>query len=279
MSGKARWRRVSNDELDEVIERLSTWDCPPGGAVRHMFPLATIETRGAYVVRVAEHGTGWAAAIVLPGHLIVPCGAPQVIAAAGLPQRRWRHVVGDAGAAEPLLERYGRDPQLIVHIQRFQTVAAGQVPSDAEVPDPGLRRAVRADIDGLAELAVQLHIDDEYGPHPGRAGLRAYRQRMESAIRQGSVFCVGEPGDPLLKIERSVDSDRYGVQLSGVCVRPDARGEGLGTASVATAVRQALRDRSGPVSLHVRADNEPALRTYARAGFVDQEEWRLAVRS
>lgn len=279
MSGKARWRRISNDEVDEVVKRLATWECPPGGAVRHMFPLATIETRGAYVIRVAEQGRGWAAAIVLPGHLIVPCGDSDVIAAAGLPQRRWRHVVGDAGAADPLLERYGRDPQLIVHVQRFQSVAAERVPSEDEVPNPGLRQAVRADVEGLAELAVQLHIDDEYGPHPGRAGLRAYRQRMESAIRQGSVYCVGEPGDPLLKIERSVDSDRYGVQLSGVCVRPDARGQGLGTGSVATAVREALRDRSGPVSLHVRADNEPALRTYDRAGFVDQEEWRLAVRS
>ncbi|MDQ4129927.1 MAG: hypothetical protein M3133_02870, partial [Actinomycetota bacterium] len=156
MSRKARWRRVSDDELDEVVHRLSTWECPPGGAVRHMFPHATIETRGAYVVRVAEDGRSWAASIVLPGHLIVPCGDPDVIAAAGLPQRRWRHVVGDAGAAGPLLERYGRDPQLIGHVQRFQTVDSERVPSEEEVPDPGLRLAVPADVDGLAELAVQL---------------------------------------------------------------------------------------------------------------------------
>lgn len=279
MSGQARWRRVSNDELPAVVERLTTWPCPAGGEVRHMFPLATIETRGAYVVRVAEQGQDWAAAIVLAGHLIVPCGDPRVIAAAGMPQRRWRHVVGDADAAEPLLQRWGRDPELVVHTQRYQTIDDERVPSEDEVANPGLRRAVRADVNGLAELAVQLHIDDEYGPHPGRAGLRAYRQRMESAVRQGSVYCVGEPGEPLVKIERSVDSDRYGVQLSGICVRPDARGRGLGLAAVTTAVREALNERSGPVSLHVRADNEPALRTYARAGFVDREEWRLAVRS
>ncbi len=279
MSGHARWRRISHDEVDEVVERLVTWPCRPGGEVRHMFPLTTIENRGPEVVRVAEHGEGWAAAIVLAGHLIVPCGDADVIAAAGMPQRRWRHVVGDAGAAEPLLQRWGHDPELVVHIQRFQTVDLERVPGEDEIPDPGLRRAVRADVNGLAELAVQLHIDDEYGPHPGRAGLRAYRQRMESAVTTGSVYCVGEPGDPLLKIERSVDSDRYGVQLSGVCVRPDRRGKGLGSASVATAVRQAYAERSGPVSLHVRADNEPAMRTYARAGFVDQEEWLLAVRS
>lgn len=279
MSGPARWRRVSSDELDAVVERLTTWPCPAGGAVRHMFPLATIETRGASVVRVVEHGEDWAAAIVLPGHLVVPCGDSGAIAAAGLPQRRWRLVVGDAAAADALLGCWGRDPELVVHAQRFQTVDVERVPNEDDVRDPGLRQAVQADVDGLAELAVQLHIDDEYGPHPGRAGLRAYRQRMESAVAHGSVYCIGEPGDPLLKIERSVDSDRYGVQLSGICVRPDVRGDGLGVASVTAAVRAALSERSGPVSLHVRADNEPALRTYARAGFVDREEWRLAVRS
>jgi ribosomal protein S18 acetylase RimI-like enzyme len=77
-----------------------------------------------------------------------------------------------------------------------------------------------------------------------------------------------------------VDSARYGVQLAGIVVRPRRRREGLGFRAVAAAVRSALADHPGrPLALHVRADNLRALRVYERAGFVDREEWRLAVRS
>ena len=52
-------------------------------------------------------------------------------------------------------------------------------------------------------------------------------------------------------------------------------------AAVAAAVRAAMVEgpRSRPISLHVRADNAPALTAYRAAGFVDREPWRLAVRS
>jgi len=61
----------------------------------------------------------------------------------------------------------------------------------------------------------------------------------------------------------------------------EARGQGLGRAAVAAAVRGALLEgsRDRRISLHVRADNQAALRAYAAAGFVDREPWRLAVRS
>ena len=78
-----------------------------------------------------------------------------------------------------------------------------------------------------------------------------------------------------------MSSRRWGVQLAGIVVDPAHRGQGLGTAMVATAVREALAGRvtqGSPVTLHVRADNDAALRAYATAGFVDHEAWRLAVR-
>ncbi|MGH3443306.1 MAG: GNAT family N-acetyltransferase [Nitriliruptorales bacterium] len=274
-----RWRRVSDGDVDVVVERLATWPCAPGGEVRHMFALETIRERGPSVVRVASNREGWAAAIVLPRQVVVPCGDAPVIADAGIPNRTWRLVVGDAAAADALLHRWGaHEPNLVVHAQRFMVVDPAQVPPAADLPDPGLRRARPADVDGLAELAVELHVEDGYGGDPGRAGRRAYRRRMERAIQRGSVWTVGEVGSPLVKIERAVDSDRYGVQLSGIVVREEERRHGLGRAAVATAVRGALAERGGPVALHVRADNEVALRAYRAAGFVDAEEWRLAVR-
>ncbi len=277
---RTRWRRVRTDEVADVAHMLETWPCSAGGAARHMFVLSTLRSNGPSVMRVAEWRGRSAVCVVLPDQLIVPAGDPQVLARAGVPNRGWRIMVGDAAAVDVLLERWGSDPSMVVHRQRFQLVDPDRVPDAEAIPDPGLRAARREDVPGLAELAVQLHVDDGYGPHPGRSGHRAYRDRMERAVRASTVVCVGPPGDPLIKIERAVDCDDYGVQLAGICVRRDRRAEGLGRASVTAAVRDALHRHPGrPVALHVRADNRVALRTYATAGFVDREEWRLAVRT
>lgn len=246
-----------------------------------MFALSAIESFGAEAVRLAADDERWAAAIVFPGRLVVPCGDAEAIADAGVPTRRWRLLVGDVAAGDALLAGVGDDPQLIVHDQRFLLVEPDLVPSAAELPDPGLRRAEPADLPKLAALAVRLHIDDRFGPDPGRVGERGYRQRLEQTVRQGLVSCVGPIGDPVFKLERSVSSRRWGVQLAGIVADPDVRARGLGRAAVAAAVRAAMVEgpRTRPISLHVRADNRPALTAYAAAGFVDREAWRLAVRS
>lgn len=281
MRRRLRWRRVRSGELETIAERLASWPSPAGGAVRHMFPLSTIETMGAEALRIAADEHRWAVAVVFPGRLLVPCGDAEAVALAGPPSRRWRLLVGDVATGDAVLSASGRDPALIVHDQRFLSIDHDRVPDEAQVGDPGLRRAQPEDLDALARLAVRLHIDDQFGPDPGPGGLRGYRQRLEQTLRQGMVFCVGPPGAPVCKVERSVSSHRWGVQLAGIVVDPAHRGGGLGAAATAAAVRQALRDgpASRPVSLHVRARNTPALRAYARAGFVDRERWRLAVRS
>ena len=258
MRRRLRWRRVRSGELETIASRLADWPAPAGGAVRHMFALSTIETMGADALRIAADDHRWAVAVVFPGRLLV----------------------GDVEAGDAILSRTGEDPSLIVHDQRFLSIDHDRVPDEAQVPDPGLRRAEPADLDVLARLAVRLHVDDEFGADPGPGGLRGYRQRLEQTVAQGMVWCVGPLGAPICKVERSVSSHRWGVQLAGIVVDAEHRGSGLGTAAVAGAVRQALRDgpSSRPVSLHVRAQNTPALRAYARAGFVDRESWRLAVR-
>ena len=268
-------------ELETVTARLAAWPSDAGGEARHMFALSTIEAMGVEALRIAADDTRWAVAVVFPGRLLIPCGDAERTASAGPPTRRWRLMVGDVAAGDAILQRTGHDPALIVHDQRFLSVDHDRVPDEAELPDPGLRRAEMADLDALARLAVRLHVDDEFGPDPGPGGLRGYRQRLQETVRQGMVWCVGPVGAPVCKLERSVSSHRWGVQLAGIVVDPDQRGTGLGTAAVATAVRDALRDggSSRTVSLHVRARNVPALRAYARAGFVDREAWRLAVRS
>jgi len=275
-----RWRTLTAGEVETTITRLETWPCEPGGAVRHMFALSALEANGARSLRVAGDEHGWAAAVVFPGRLVVPCGDAEVVRRAGAPTRRWRLMVGDAAAGDAILAN-GHEPELRVHHQRFMTVDHERVPDANDVVDPGLRPAVPADVEVLAALAVRLHIDDQFGPDPGRVGLRGYAKRIAEGVERGLVSCVGPVGAPVCKIERSVSSRRYGVQLAGIVVAPEARGEGLGTGAVAAAVRQAAGGwpAGRPISLHVRADNAPAIRAYERAGFVDREEWRLAVRA
>jgi ribosomal protein S18 acetylase RimI-like enzyme len=281
MRRRLRWRRATTGELETIAARLADWPANPSGAARHMFALSAIETHGADALKLAANDELWAVAVVFPGRLVVPCGDPEAIERAGSPSKRWRLMVGDLAAGDAVLASTSPDPALIVHDQRFFTVDRERVPDEAELPDPGLRRAETADIPRLAELAVQLHVDDEFGPDPGRVGLRGYRQRLESTVPQGLVYCVGPVGAPILKLERSVSSHRWGVQLAGIVAAPEARREGLGRAAVAAAVRTALKEgtRERVVSLHVRAENAPAHAAYRAAGFVDREAWRLAVRS
>jgi ribosomal protein S18 acetylase RimI-like enzyme len=281
MKRRLRWRRTTAGELETVAARLAAWPACPSGGARHMFALSAIESYGAEPLRLAADDELWAAAVVFPGRLVVPCGDAEAIERAGTPSKRWRLLVGDLAAGDALLARTAPDPGLIVHDQRFFTVERDRVPDEAELPDPGLRRAETADIPRLAELAVQLHVDDRFGPNPGRVGLRGYRQRLESTVPQGLVYCVGPLGAPVFKLERSVSSHRWGVQLAGIVAAPESRRAGLGRAAVAAAVRAALREgtRDRVVTLHVRADNAPAHAAYRAAGFVDREAWRLAVRS
>jgi uncharacterized protein len=281
MRRRLRWRRVGAGERETVVARLADWPAPAGGAARHMFALSAVESFGVEPLRIAADDHRWGLAVVFPGRLLVPCGDPEAIAAAPPPTRRWRLLVGDRAAGDAALSRVGREPSLIVHDQRFLLVDPDRVPDEAALPDPGLRRAETADLDALAGLAVRLHVDDRFGPDPGRVGLRGYRDRLAVTVRQGMVWCVGPVGAPVFKLERSVSSRRWGVQLAGIVADPSVRGSGLARAAVATAVRDAVREgpRDRAVSLHVRADNAPALRAYAAAGFVDREAWRLAVRS
>jgi ribosomal protein S18 acetylase RimI-like enzyme len=277
---RVRWRQVTPGEVQTVTSRLLAPIDDTVGLVRHMYLLSVLESSGPSALRVATLGSEWALAAVFPGRLLVPAGSRELLAAAGEPTRRWRLVVGDRGACDAML----RDADLTaatVHDQLLLLVDRARVPDVAQVPDAGARRAVRDDVPALARLAVQLHVADQYGPDPGRAGLRGYARRIGESVDRGLVWCVGPRGAPIAKLERSVSSRRWGVQLSGIVIDEPYRGMGIGTRLVAQAVRHAIagRETRSPITLHVRDGNDAALRAYAAAGFVGSEPWRVAVRA
>lgn len=249
------------------------------GPARHMFALACLDGMGAEIARVVDDGQRWALCVVHPGATLVPTGDPELLARAGPPTQRWRLLIGDVAASLPMLADEAVPVDVRVHHQRFMLVDAARVPDTSDLPDPGLRRAQPADIDGVTRLAVRLHVDDEFGDRVSRAGRRGYRRRVATNVERGLTWVCGPIGDPVAKLDRSVASRRWGVQLAGIVVDPDRRGSGVGRALVAAAVRDALTWAPGtPVSLHVRAANTAAIRAYLAAGYVDVEEWRLAVR-
>lgn len=279
-----RWRRPRPGELAEVVTLLEGWPAPAGGAVRHLFPLAAIDSAGEGMVRLTgapdelrEEGGARLGVVVRVGRdVLAVAGDAGTIARAVGPGPTWRLLVGDVLAADALLARGVRGGRT-VHDQRYLVADVGAVPDARQVPDPGVRRGEPADVEALADLAVRLHIDDDFGPDPGPAGRRGYRERLAVSVRSGVVDVVGPVGAPIAKLERSVDHPRYGVQLAGIVVDPTHRGQGIGRGIVAVATRRALEQGARPVTLHTRAENSPALAAYDAAGFRVVEPWRLAV--
>ena len=286
-----RWRRPRAEEVLALVGALESWAAPAGGAVRHLLPLAAIDTGGADVLRItgsvdavddgAPPGVG--VAVRVGRDVLAVAGDAGAIARAVGPMPTWRLLVGDVAAADAFLARGTRTHTAVAHDQRYLAVDPTAVPDDATVEDPGVRRAEEADLEVLADLAVQLHVDDGFGPDPGPVGRRGYRERLTVSVRAGSVDVVGPVGRPVAKLERSVDHPRYGVQLAGIVVAPDHRGRGIGRGLVAVATRRAFEGRvargapAPAVTLHTRTANAPALVAYAAAGFRVVEPWRLAL--
>lgn len=280
MIRRLRWRTVSAGEVETVVKRLTTYPDEVAGPLRHMFPLSVLDASGPGSLRIATRGAAWAVAVVFPGRLVVPAGDPLLLERLGQPTKGWRLLVGDRRSGDALLADADRNG-MTVHDQEYLVVDPDRVPDESVLPPVGTRRATRADLPALARLAVQLHVEDRYGPDPGWRGRRGYERRIGESVDRGLVWCVGPPGAPYAKLERSVSSRRWGVQLSGIVLDPQYRDRGIGRRLVAGAVRDALADggRSTAVTLHVRSDNDQALRAYDAAGFVPAEPWRVAVRS
>jgi ribosomal protein S18 acetylase RimI-like enzyme len=290
LSGR-RWRRPRGDELSALVDVLEGWPAPAGGAVRHLLPLAAIDSGGPANVRltgapgdVRDDGTAdIGVAVRVARDVLAVAGDGSAIARAVGPTPTWRLLVGDAAAADALLARRVRGHGSRVHDQRYLAADIGAVPDEVAVPDPGVRPAQEADVEALADLAVRLHIEDGFGPDPGPAGRRGYRERLAVSVRSGVIDVIGPVGRPVAKLERSVDHPRYGVQLAGIVVDPAHRGQGLGRGLVAVVTRRVIAARwalgavAPAITLHTRTANTPALSAYAAAGFRVVEEWRLAV--
>ena len=108
---------------------------------------------------------------------------------------------------------------------------------------------------------------EEVGISPENDGGRdLYRARVNQLVGRGWSFSRIEDGKVLFKAEVACATPDA-CQIQGVYVDPSVRGQGLGTAGMATVVDLCLRDVAPAVSLYVNAHNVAARSAYQKVGF------------
>ncbi|MGH8885643.1 MAG: GNAT family N-acetyltransferase [Egibacteraceae bacterium] len=216
-----------------------------------------------------------------PTATLVPAGDPvaaTAFAGAANPTG-WRILIGDLEISQAVLDLATRSlfrRRVSSREQRLMIATAGSVP-DGDTPD-GFRLADTSDLDRLTDFACQLHVEDQMGTPILRSGRGGVRSRVAESVAQAATWVVDRGGAPIAKIDLSLRSWRRGVQLAGVFVEPKWRDRGIGGSAVRALTRELLDAGFPLVSLHVRADNFPAIAAYRRAGFIDQRPWLLALR-
>ena len=133
--------------------------------------------------------------------------------------------------------------------------------------DPRVR-VIRPDELAAYLPAAAAMFSEELGVSPlvGDAGGGIeYRRRVAGLIRDRRAFGILDAdGSVLFKADIGAVSE-HTCQLQGVWVRPDARGQGIGTAALPTVLQHALT-LAPTVSLYVNDFNLAARRMYARLG-------------
>ncbi|GAB2699378.1 GNAT family N-acetyltransferase [Thalassiella azotivora] len=210
----------------------------------------------------------WAGANLVPVELV-----PEAVEA--FAQRARRHgrrcssIVGPSDAVLALWDRLSPSWGRAREVRAHQPLMV--IDHDPPLPgDPGVRPTTRADLDVLLPACVAMFTEEVgYSPTTGDGGA-LYRQRVTELVDAGRSFARVDvvDGRPqvVFKAELGAVSERV-VQVQGVWVAPERRGEGLSAAGMASVVRLARAERPVTVSLYVNDFNTRAVAAYRRAGF------------
>jgi ribosomal protein S18 acetylase RimI-like enzyme len=215
------------------------------------------------------------------GGLVVPAGLPHAAQPIAVAVRTsgWRVLVGDLTLGQAIVEGAGTGlfrRRAYAREQRLMTADPGAVA--ALGPCAGLRRAVMGDLERLTDFACGLHVEDQMGPPLSRSGRAAVQQRVAASIRRDTSWVIEVEGQAAAKFDVSIESRKRGAQLAGVFVDRRWRDRGLARRGIADLSHQLFKAGMPCVTLHVRADNAPAIRAYEAAGFVQRRRWLLALR-
>jgi uncharacterized protein len=139
-------------------------------------------------------------------------------------------------------------------------------------PSPDVRRVRPDELDVLYPASVAMYTEElEVSPEAG-GGASMYRARVNQLIAKGHAFAHIEGDRVLFKAELGSITP-HACQLQSVWVRPELRGQGIGTAGVAAVCATAMAEVAPAVSLYVNQHNEAAQRAYAKVGFATTAEF------
>ena len=275
--------RIDDATLPRIIELLENdfWrQPPPDGVLPNQVLLDALDRGEHNRFLVWPHAEPRAVLYMSGNGTLVPAGDPDAgtAFAAAAERAGWRVLVGDAPLSEALLDAYPRGlfrRRPSGREQRFMLIAESPPPVDRPA---GFRRATYEDVPTLTEFACALHVEDLMGPPLARSTRPAVRARMADSVAHGLTYVVERDRAVVAKFDLSLHSRTRGAQIAGVYVEESYRGQGITAGAVAAIARELFRDGLPGVTLHVRADNAPAIAAYRRAGLVDRGAWTLAIR-
>lgn len=212
-----------------------------------------------------------------PGHLVAACWAGANIVPV---TRDPEHGVYFGQALVALNERFGSifGPQAAVNgvwealqhgRQTAREVRADQpfmtITEHSEVPgDPNIRTATEADYDAVLPASVAM-FTEELGYSPVADGSNGYRLRVRQLIARGYTMVETHHDAVRFKADFGIVT-ADAIQIQGVWIDPDARGQGRAVPAMASVVNRALK-LVPVVSLYVNDYNTAAIKTYHRVGF------------
>jgi predicted GNAT family acetyltransferase len=150
-------------------------------------------------------------------------------------------------------------------VRRWQPLLCTRTPAAAE-PDPAVRPVELGELDAFLPAAVAMFSEELDVSPVGHDSGRGYRSRLAELISAKRAYArFDERGRVMFKAEIGTLSPAT-AQVQGVWVRPELRGQGVGTAGMAAVLRLSLR-RAPTVSLYVNDYNDAGRALYARLGF------------
>jgi predicted GNAT family acetyltransferase len=159
------------------------------------------------------------------------------------------------------LGRYWGAPRQYRERQLLMTTRA---PVPEGLAHPGVRPATLEEFDLVLPAAAAMYREElDADPYEVGAGV-PFRRRVARSLARGRTWVLLDDGAVVFKADVAAVSARV-AQLQGVWVRPDRRGDRLGTRGTA-AVCAALRSRGLTPSLVVNEANVAAVRAYRRVG-------------
>ncbi|TQL72956.1 hypothetical protein FB556_1629 [Enteractinococcus coprophilus] len=144
--------------------------------------------------------------------------------------------------------------------QPFMTIThPSQIPSN-----PHVRLATEADYDAVLPASVAM-FTEELGYSPLADGSNGYRLRVRQLISKGHTMIESSDHAVIFKADFGIVTDQA-IQIQGVWIAPEARGQGRAAPAMAAVVNRAL-ELAPVVCLYVNDYNTAAIRTYQRVGF------------